>query len=40
LGVVFHEIGEHLFSSVLIVGFMLIITAGRIALSRFTGHSV
>ncbi|MBW2412514.1 MAG: undecaprenyl-diphosphate phosphatase [Deltaproteobacteria bacterium] len=34
LGVVFHEIGEHLFSSVLIVGLMLFITGGLLWLTR------
>ena len=34
LGVVFHEIGQQLFSSVLIVGFMLIITGGLLWQTR------
>ncbi len=34
LGVVFHEIGQHLFSSVLIVGLMLIITGGLLWQTR------
>jgi len=34
LGVVFHEIGEHVFSSVLIVGFMLIFTGVLLWLTR------
>jgi undecaprenyl-diphosphatase len=34
LGVVFHEIGQQLFSSVLIVGLMLIITGGLLWLTR------
>ena len=34
LGVVFHEVGDQLFSSVLIVGFMLIITGGLLWLTR------
>ena len=34
LGVVFHEIGQHVFSSVLIVGLMLIITGGLLWQTR------
>jgi len=34
LGVVFHELGQHLFSSVLIVGLMLIITGGLLWQTR------